>query len=106
MDIQPIKLTDNERVFQLSSELFWGYQMIIDCTHMKSFDNIVSIMKSQLMDLFRKNNLVDLMEKVKKMKLHSHEFSSIDEVLKKTNTTHIIYICDHCFNDDETSNIN
>lgn len=85
------------RTFQISSDLFWGYQLNVDLSLCDSLANIVQLVKMDLKQFLLGKNLQALAEKVDGMKLHMHEpFASFHELLDVTSPSDILYLCDHC----------
>jgi hypothetical protein len=85
------------RIFQVSSELFWGYQEIIDVYSFSSIEEICKHIQKRMKTFFRHHNLLALAEKVDTVKFHIHApFQTIYDMLEKTTHTDIIYVCDHC----------
>uniref|UniRef100_A0A6C0KXE1 Uncharacterized protein n=1 Tax=viral metagenome TaxID=1070528 RepID=A0A6C0KXE1_9ZZZZ len=101
------------KTFQISGDLFWGWQSKIDIEHpdYNTIEKVISRIKMDLIQYLNKGGLVDLIEKVKAAKFHCHD--NIDDIFinkidtntdtdKNTDTDtntdkdKIIYICDHC----------
>jgi hypothetical protein len=78
--------------FALSSDLFSYYQKEIDVTKVDSTEEIIVILVSELHELFLKNNLEILAEKLAECKFHMH--GTFEEIKKECSATKI-YICDH-----------
>ena len=78
------------RIFQVSSELFWGYREIIDVNVYASTEEICTFIQKQLKAFFTLHNLLALAEKVDTLKLHIHApFETIHDIIKKTKHTDI-----------------
>lgn len=75
------------RTYQISSEIFWGWQLTID-DYDYSIEEIIVIIKANLIEYLQAGNLLNLIEKVNAMNLHCHS-----DIPDKHN---IIYLCDHC----------
>lgn len=75
------------RTYQISSDIFWGWQLTID-DYDYSIEQIITAIKADLIDYLQRGNLLNLIEKVNTMKLHCH-----CDIPDKHN---IIYLCDHC----------
>ena len=82
------------KTFALSSKMFSYYQKDIDITKDDSNEEIIFIIVSELQELFLKNNLEVLCEKLATCKFHMHGLSF--EEIKKESGASKIYICDHC----------
>lgn len=81
----------NQRLFQISSDNFWGWQSYIDIddSRYNTVDKIIDKVKSELIAYLRGGNLLDLVDKVRQSKLHCHyDIQNCKEP--------IIYLCDHC----------
>lgn len=88
---------DKRRTFQISSDIFWGFQMTVDLTHFDNLEQIIHVVKMDLKDFLLSRNLLELCAKVDAMNLHMHSpFKSFDELLEKSMEDDIIYLCDHC----------
>jgi len=87
----------NYRIFQISSELFWGYRLKADISMYDSLNDIIQLIKLDLKRYLLEKNLKALAEKVDAMKLHMHEpFVSFAELAERTSPSDILYLCDHC----------
>ena len=82
----------NNRDFQLSCRLFWGYKTTLDLDYFDTTDQILIAIKSGLDNFLRNANLICLAEDLDKMKFHS---PSIESILLSNNPLDIVYICDH-----------
>ena len=80
------------REFEASSETFGGYKVYIDIITVDSIQEICDKYTKDLNDMLKKNNLINLIEKLKSIKFHIHT-SSFEDIL--TNNIKY-YICDHC----------
>lgn len=89
---------NNERIIQISHDLFWGYNEKIDISIFNSIEELALYIENNLIIFLEYKNLLILSDKAKKLKLHSHTFNNINEILEKTKENEIIYLCDHdCF---------
>ena len=88
------------RKFQLSSDLFWGYQMEVDILELEDMKEVNILLKNDLLDFLKKYNLLELYDRAKKLELHNHLVESITplEFLEKTPEDLITYLCDHKHN--------
>ena len=89
------------RKFQLSCPVFWGYNKYID---LEKYNNIHDIMKEVLNsceEFFKSNNLIDMYEFFKTIKLSYHIHDGNYETLLNSKDEDIFYICRH--NDCNTS---
>lgn len=84
-------------MFQISSDLFWGFQSLIDLRSYTTLTDVVSDIKKDLKHFLMTRNLQVLSEKVDAMELHVHHpYSSLDDIRTKCPSYEIIYLCDHC----------
>lgn len=84
-----------QRIIQISDELFWGYNKIVEVDKYKSFEELGLVIKKDLILMLKMNNLEILKEKAEKLNLHNHNYDSYEEMIK-TNDDSIIYLCGHC----------
>lgn len=93
-----VKMTrDKRRTFQISSDIFWGYQMTVDLGHFDNIEQIIRLIKMDLKGFLKSRNLLELYAKAEAMNLHLHSpFSTFDEMFEKSLEDDIIYLCDHC----------
>lgn len=83
-----------KKIIQISDELFWGFNIIVDINDYKSFDELIIKIKNELISFLNKNNLLCLVDKAKTLNLHNHNYKDYNELYEiKEN---IIYICGHC----------
>jgi hypothetical protein len=88
---------NNKRVFQLSSDMFWGYRVQIDMFLFDDVSAIIQYIKQDMKTFFLSRNLQLLAEKVEKLKFHIHHpFDTYKDLVGRTNAQDIIYICDNC----------
>lgn len=76
------------RKFQISSDLFWGWQTYVDIKRYPEVKDIAEIVKADLVQHLKEKNLMILAEKAAQLQLHCH-----DTIADKEG---IIYLCDHC----------
>ena len=86
------------KVFQISSDIFWGFRVEVNLYNFTSLDEIIKYIKKEMKDFFKQENLLALSEKVDELNLHTHciHFSSYEEFIEKSEDFDIIYLCDHC----------
>jgi len=84
-----------QRIIQISDELFWGYNKIVEVDKYKSFEELGLVIKKDLILMLKMNNLEILKEKAEKLNLHNHNYDSYEEMIK-INDDSIIYLCGHC----------
>ena len=85
-------MSDYLRKCVASSELFSGFTVEIDIRYIENIDDIITYFKNQLNDVLKKNNLLNLIDKLKFNDFHIHSHNLNEILLNKD----IIYICDHC----------
>lgn len=83
-----------KRTFILSSKLFSNFSTSISLFHVESLDNIIQLVKQDLLDVLQKNNFTNLIDELNKSNLHIHSYT-IEEILT-SNKDQVFYICDHC----------
>lgn len=85
-----------QRIFQISSQIFWGFQLVIDVESVNNIDDVISIIKDDLKAFLTSGNLLELRGQVDMMRLHVHHpFNTWEHILAMTCDTDIIYLCDH-----------
>ena len=57
-------------------------------------DDIIQLVKQDLLDVLQKNNFTNLIDELNKSNLHIHSYT-IEEILT-SNKDQVFYICDHC----------
>jgi hypothetical protein len=82
------------RRFIASSDIFSGYEVLLDIDIHNSLDNIVNIFYDNLHNILHQYKFEILVEKIKQCRFHIHDFTYED--IKNSNPENIIYICDHC----------
>jgi hypothetical protein len=91
-----------ERTFQISSEVFWGYRMLIDISNFDSIKSITDYMKNDVRLFLSSRNLQLLIEKLDTSNFHIHSpFDTFEDLLRKTDHSSVIYVCDHCMSSNE-----
>ncbi len=88
----------SSRVFQISSDIFWGYRVKVDLLHFDTLPSVIEYIKNDLSLFLKQKNLLMLIEKLEKRRFHIHnpDISTISDILAYTNNDTIIYVCDHC----------
>ena len=84
----------NNKTFQISDKLFWGYKIEVDLDYCENLDSIIKIITDELDNLLKINNLEFLQIKLKETKFHIHDLSFEDILLNQTDK--IFYICGGC----------
>lgn len=83
-----------QKIIQISDELFWGYNMIIDINNYSSFEELGLAMKKDLIKFLNTHNLQLLKEKAELLNLHNHNFEKYEDIYNTNDD--IIYLCGHC----------
>lgn len=84
----------DKRKFIASSELFSNFEVEISLYSISNIEDIIKIFKDELINLFSKNKLVNLIKKVEEANFHIHS-NSIEDILTSESEA-IFYVCDHC----------
>ena len=79
--------------FVLSSQLFSGYTKYFHSDEIESIELIADKIKQSLMATLKELNLDILIDELKKLKFHHHDYTLID-VLQSTDQEHSWYICE------------
>ena len=80
------------RTIQISDTLFWGFKEEIPLNQFRNFDELCEYMKNSLIKFLRINNLLNLVDKAKELKLHNHQYK-LYEQLYRTHEDTVIYLC-------------
>ena len=77
---------------QVSAKYYWGFRCNLSINQIKkmSEEQIVNYVKKEMEIFFKSNNLLDLSDGVKELKLHIHDKINIDEF---HNENKILYVC-------------
>tara|TARA_Y100001935_G_scaffold224380_1_gene200536 strand:+ start:1062 stop:1331 length:270 start_codon:yes stop_codon:yes gene_type:complete len=84
----------DERIFIASSELFSNYETKISLYNIETIDDIITIFKERLKELFLTNKMNNLAKKVDMSNFHIHSYT-IEQILTSSDEDYF-YICDHC----------
>ena len=84
---------NNFRQFIASSELFSGYEVMIDLNECNSIDDIVNTFYDNLYNCLTLHKFRILLEEVQKCKFHIHSYT-FDDIRGAAGS--IFYVCDHC----------
>ncbi len=84
----------SERKFIASSELFSNFEVNICLYSVASLEDIIKIFTDELINLFSRNKLVNLIKKVESANFHIHS-NSIEDIFTSDEDA-IFYVCDHC----------
>lgn len=92
-----LNMAATKRVFQVSSDTFWGFRLLIDISKFHTISDIVNFVKNDLKTFLMSRNLIVLVEKLESRLFHLHHpYDTYQDLLRLTNKDDIIYICDHC----------
>jgi len=83
----------NIKKFICSSDIFQGYNILIDLNECDNIEDILIIFKKSMMKFFEDNSLEILVNKVNNIDLHIHTNTFEDILISKRNTT--FYICEN-----------
>ena len=84
----------NSRKFIASSDLFSGYEVIIDLNDCTSLDDIVNEFYENLYTCLSYYKLNYLVDQVKLCRFHIHSYTLEDILLSDKDV--LFYVCDHC----------
>ena len=90
----------NNKIFQFSCDLIWGYRVEIDLDDCDTLDDIIMMATVSLNSFLEVNNLLVLQEKVNKKNYHIHDVT-IDDIKNGPSNNHNQvhgYICGHDMN--------
>ncbi len=82
------------KILQISDKLFWGFNRMVEIDNYKSFDELVKLIKNELLLFLNHNNLLELAIEAEKLKLHNHKYNNYNELYSTKDD--IIYLCGHC----------
>jgi len=84
----------NIKKFICSSDIFQGYNILIDLNECDNIEDILIIFKKSMLKFFEDNSLEILVNKVNNIDLHIHTITFEDILISERNTT--FYICENC----------
>ena len=82
------------RKFIISSETFSDYEMYISLYDISTIDDIINIMRNDLIEKLSALKLTNLVKKINNTNFHIHSYTIEDILISSIND--IFYICDHC----------
>lgn len=82
------------KTIQISDEYFWGFKRDIDINNFISFEELAIYIKKELIEFLRINNLLNLIDKAEKLRLHNHNFLNYMDIYDSNDD--IIYLCGGC----------
>jgi len=88
------------RTFCISDELFGGYRVTLDMTHIRNLGEIVNEIKYKLYFIFKQMNLDILCKKIDNIQFHIHDVT-LDDIFISDSSA-VFYVCSHC-NDKTTT---
>tara|TARA_B100001094_G_scaffold325266_1_gene379309 strand:+ start:2386 stop:2649 length:264 start_codon:yes stop_codon:yes gene_type:complete len=81
------------RKFIISSETFSDYDMYISLYDISTIDDIINIMRNDLIEKLSALKLTNLVKKINNTNFHIHSYTIEDILVSKSEE--IFYICDH-----------
>tara|TARA_B100000795_G_C22778764_1_gene431251 strand:+ start:746 stop:1033 length:288 start_codon:yes stop_codon:yes gene_type:complete len=84
----------NQRIFNVSDDLFSYYQTQVDLEDVNSIDEIVQTVVLNLQELLKKNNLESLTHRLSLKKFHIHGTTFAEILLSEPDN--IFFVCGHC----------
>ena len=81
------------RKFIISSETFSDYEMYISLYDISTIDDIINIMRKDLIEKLSALKLTNLVKKINNTNFHIHSYTIEDILVSKSED--IFYICDH-----------
>jgi len=81
------------RKFIISSETFSDYEMYISLYDISTIDDIINIMRNDLIEKLSALKLTNLVKKINNTNFHIHSYTIEDILVSKSED--IFYICDH-----------
>jgi len=85
---------NNIKRFICSSELFSSYELEIDVDFHDKKESIIEYFKNDMIALFNKHKLHQLVEQMNNTRFHIHGFTFEDILISDIGST--FYICNHC----------
>ena len=82
------------KIIQISDELFWGFNIVINLDNYNSFDELAFLLKNELIVFLRTHNLLNLLDKANNLNLHHHMFNNYEDLYRIEYDT--IYFCGGC----------
>jgi len=83
------------RKFQLSCPVFWGYNKYIDVEKHNNSETILIDILNSCEAFFKSNNLIDMYEFFKTIKLSYHIHDINFETILNSSEEEVFYICRH-----------
>ena len=83
----------NFRNFAISDQTFSHFTTKIDLDEVENMEEIIEIIKQNLMKIFKTHDLTTLCNILKNRKYHIHDYTFEDVLLSDINKT--FYICNH-----------
>ena len=81
------------RKFIISSETFSDYEMYISLYDISTIDDIINIIRNDLIEKLSALKLTNLVKKINNTNFHIHSYTIEDILVSKSED--IFYICDH-----------
>jgi hypothetical protein len=83
-----------KKIIQISDEIFWGFNIIINLNDYKTIHELGVLLKEELIKFLRTHNLLNLLTKAKDLDLHHHCYNDYDDLYRNDYDT--IYFCGNC----------
>jgi len=83
------------RKFQISCPVFWGYNKYIDVEKYNNINTILNDVLNSCEEFFKSNNLIDMYEFFKTIKLSYHIHDISFESILNSSEEEVFYICRH-----------
>lgn len=93
METNIIDTKTNIKQFICSSDIFQGYNILIDLNICDNIEDILIIFKKSMLKLFEDNSLEILVNKVNDINFHIHTHTFEEILISERNT--IYYICEN-----------
>lgn len=82
------------KIIQISDEIFWGFNMIINLDNYSSFEELANLLKNELIKFLRTYNLLNQVDMANKLNLHHHMYKNYEDLYR--NDYDVIYFCGGC----------
>lgn len=78
--------------FTLSTKFFSGFTREYNLDEVTSLEDVIELLKQDLLKVLEENGMIDLVHEAKKMSLHYHDYTLLDVL--SDNLSRVWYICD------------
>ena len=83
-----------KQVFQASSDLFGGYQTIVDVRSTHTIQDVINLFIQSLQKTLEYHNFDSLLNKLSVANFHIHD-ATIEQIYN--GQLDCVYVCDHCY---------